>query len=446
ISEPEVVEAAVEEIEEIAEVEAVEEIVESEVIEEVVEDIEEVVELEAVEEIAEIEEIEEVAEAEAALKPAQVNEVEAEEESPGVKVALAGFSDGGDVEQIDAWELPASTELVSDEALTSVTNDSVEDEGSKEVIDLVSYDEEVTKAKAIQQEAESMAGELLTQARAGKGIEAGKARDVVENMIDSVFNNQDALVSLSRLKDYDNYTFMHSVNVSILTIALGRRLGLSREDLGKLGMGGILHDVGKMLVPDDILNKPGTLTKKEFKEMKNHVTYGVDLLEKSQGITDDSIYVALQHHERIDGSGYPNETPGEELHLFGRIGSICDVYDAMTTVRAYGDTPPPNEALKKMYGWRGQNFDPDLVDTFIMCLGIYPIGGVLELDTGEVAVVKAVNRSDLLRPKVLVYMDAEGQRYFRPFEVDFSGSTDRRIVSALGQYVLPPDLENHIEH
>ena len=102
-------------------------------------------------------------------------------------------------------------------------------------------------------------------------------------MIDSVFNNQDALVSLSRLKDYDNYTFMHSVNVSILTIALGRRLGLSREELGMLGMGAILHDVGKMLVPDEILNKPGTLTKKEFKEMKNHVTYGVDLLEKSQG-------------------------------------------------------------------------------------------------------------------------------------------------------------------
>jgi HD-GYP domain-containing protein (c-di-GMP phosphodiesterase class II) len=203
--------------------------------------------------------------------------------------------------------------------------------------------------------------------------------------------------------------------------------------------------VGKMLVPDEILNKSGTLSKKEFKEMKNHVTYGVDLLEKSSGITDESIYVALQHHERIDGSGYPNEVPGAELHLFGRIGSICDVYDAMTTVRAYGDTPPPNEALKKMFGWKGQNFDPDLVDTFIMCLGIYPIGSVLELDTGEVAVVNAINRSDLLNPKVLVYMDSGGMRYPKPFEVDFSASTERRIVSALAHSVLPPDIEKSIE-
>jgi putative nucleotidyltransferase with HDIG domain len=403
------------------------------------ETLEEIVAPEEVEEIAEVEEIEELEVSEEAV------EVEENEEEKGTKVSLAGFIEGGDVEQIDAWELPVVDELVSDEALTSVTHEKKEEEELLEVVDLVVYEEEIEKAHQIQQEAESMAGDLLSQARAGKGIEAGKARDVVENMIDSVFNNQDALVSLSRLKDYDNYTFMHSVNVSILTIALGRRVGLSRERLAMLGMGGILHDVGKMLVPDDILNKPGTLTKKEFKEMKNHVTYGVDLLEKSQGISDESIYVALQHHERIDGSGYPNETPAEELHLFGRIGSICDVYDAMTTVRAYGDTPPPNEAIKKMYGWKGQNFDADLVDTFIMCLGIYPIGGVLELDSGEVAVVKAVNRSDLLRPKVLVYLDGDGQRYFRPFEVDFSAQSERRIVSSLSQYVLPPDLEKLID-
>jgi putative nucleotidyltransferase with HDIG domain len=245
------------------------------------ETLEEILEPEEVEEIAEVEEIEE----------AEVSEeaVEVDEDEEGTKVSLAGFVEGGDVEQIDAWELPVIDELPSDQALTSVTHEEDEEEELPEIVDLVAYDEEIEKAHTIQQEAESMAGDLLTQARSGKGIEAGKARDVVENMIDSVFNNQDALVSLSRLKDYDNYTFMHSVNVSILTIALGRRIGLSREKLALLGMGGILHDVGKMLVPDDILNKSGTLTKKEFKEMKNHVTYGVELLEKSQGISDESI-------------------------------------------------------------------------------------------------------------------------------------------------------------
>jgi HD-GYP domain-containing protein (c-di-GMP phosphodiesterase class II) len=187
------------------------------------------------------------------------------------------------------------------------------------------------------------------------------------------------------------------------------------------------------------------LTEKEFKEMKNHVTYGVDLLSKSQEINDKSIYLASQHHERVDGSGYPTGMPGPDIHLFGRIGSICDVYDAMTTKRAYGDTPSPAVALKKIYGWKGQNFDPDLVDRFIMCLGIYPIGGLVRLDSGEVGVVKTANRDNLLKPKVLVFQDQDGERYSNPFEVDFASSTPRQIVEALDQSILPDDMGAHID-
>jgi putative nucleotidyltransferase with HDIG domain len=237
-----------------------------------------------------------------------------------------------------------------------------------DVADPVAYEEECERAEVILRDADEVAGVLLEQSRTAAPIEVSRANDVVEKMVDSVLNNRDALKSLSRLRNHANYTLMHSVNVSILTLVLGRGLGLERDELSELAIGGILHDVGKMLVPDEILHKSGTLTKAEFKEMRNHVKYGVELLSKSKGISDDSIYVALQHHERMDGSGYPNGTPGPELHLFGRIGSIVDVYDSMTSARAYGDTPSASEAIKKIEAWGGHNFDPELVDIFVTCL------------------------------------------------------------------------------
>ena len=368
-----------------------------------------------------------------------------EDEGRYKKVVLTSTGEDGSTEAIEAWELTPEEEALYAEISVSEPEKEEKEKDFNEILDLVDFDEEIEKAQSLKHDAQMVASDLLSQVRAGKGIEPGKARDVVDYMVDSVFNNQDALLSLSRLKDYDNYTFTHSVNVSILAIALGRRLNLSREDLGMLGMGGILHDVGKMLVPDDILNKPGVLTEKEFKEMKNHVTYGVDLLSKSQEINDRSIYLASQHHEKFDGSGYTTGMPGADIHLFGKIGSICDVYDAMTTKRAYGDTPSPAVALKRIYGWKGQNFDPDLVDRFIMCLGIYPIGGLVRLDSGEVGVVRTANRDNLLKPKVLVFQNGEGERYPKPFEVDFAGATERQIVSALDQSILPLDLEEQIE-
>ncbi|MEE9542374.1 MAG: HD-GYP domain-containing protein [Thermodesulfobacteriota bacterium] len=361
------------------------------------------------------------------------------------KVTLSSTGHDGETEAIEAWELTPEEEALYAETSSSGPGKGEDEKSFNEILDLVDFDEEIEKAQSLKRDAQTVAGDLLSEVRAGKGIEPGKAKDVVDSMVDSVFNNQDALLSLSRLKDYDNYTFTHSVNVSILALALGRRLNFSRDDLGMLGMGGILHDVGKMLVPDNILNKPGVLTEKEFKEMKNHVTYGVDLLGKSRDIDDKSIYLASQHHERVDGSGYPTGMPGADIHLFGRIGSICDVYDAMTTKRAYGDTPSPAVALKRIYGWKGQNFDPDLVDRFIMCLGIYPIGGLVKLDSGEIGVVRSANRNNLLKPKVLVFQDDEGKRYTKPFEVDFAGTTERQIVEALDQSILPLDLEIQIE-
>ena len=241
--------------------------------------------------------------------------------------------------------------------------------GAGDIVDPVAYDEERERAKGILCDADEVTGIILEQSRGSEPIEVSRAGDVVGRMVDSVLNNRDALVSLSRLRSHDNYTLMHSVNVSILTLVLGRGLGLGAKELSELAIGGILHDVGKMLVPEEILNKTGTLTKMEFKEMRNHVIYGVDLLSKSQGISEESIYVAHEHHERMDGSGYPNGTPGAELHLFGRIGSICDVYDSMTSARAYGDTPSASEAIKKIEAWAGHNFDPELVDIFVAFLG-----------------------------------------------------------------------------
>jgi HD-GYP domain-containing protein (c-di-GMP phosphodiesterase class II) len=273
-------------------------------------------------------------------------------------------------------------------------------------------------ARAVQREAQIVIRDIMQDVRLGKNIESDRVKRVVNNMIDSIFANQSALASLTRIKDYDEYTFVHSINVCILCLTLGRHLNFSREELEQMGIGALLHDVGKMRIPPYILNKPGKLTEEEFNEVKKHPLYTLEVLDKSHGIPDSSKQVALQHHERYNGRGYPRGLRGEEITRFGQIAAIIDVYDAITADRVYKKAIPLHEGIRIIYQGVKEDFSQLLVEHFIQCMGIYPAGTLVLLDSEEIGIVCAVNPEKLLRPNVMLIFRDPKTRYPQPFTVD----------------------------
>jgi putative nucleotidyltransferase with HDIG domain len=278
--------------------------------------------------------------------------------------------------------------------------------------DLVSIEEEMGVAREIERETRSLVYNIMEDARLGRALDTATAKNLVHGVVRSVLRNPDALVCLTQLKNKDEYTAMHSVRVCVLALAFGRHLGLSEQDLNILGLGALLHDVGKMKVPTEILNKPGGLTPDEFTLMKRHVPFGVQILEQNSGIPEGAIEVVKGHHERFDGSGYALGLKGDQIGLFGQVGAIVDCYDAITSDRAYHKGMSPHDALRKLYEWRRKDFHDRLVEQFIQCMGIYPIGSVVEMNTGSIGVVLSVNRIRRLRPRVALVLDADK----RPFQ------------------------------
>jgi HD-GYP domain-containing protein (c-di-GMP phosphodiesterase class II) len=278
--------------------------------------------------------------------------------------------------------------------------------------------EELQYAETTQREAQNVVQVVMQDVRLGKNIESEKVGRVVGAMIDSIFRNADALSSLTRLKGYDEYTFVHSVNVCVLCLTLGRRLAYSRSDLEMLGIGALLHDTGKVKISSATLNKPGRLDDEEMAEMKRHPLYSVEVLESTDGIPEEAKQVALQHHERWNGGGYPFGLREEEIGRFGQVAALCDVYDAMTSDRCYAKGMPPHEGIRKIHEWAGMHFPPDIVQGFIRSMGIYPVGTVVQLDTREIGVVTAVNREKILRPRLTLLFRDLGTRLRNPVDVD----------------------------
>ena len=274
-------------------------------------------------------------------------------------------------------------------------------------------EEELGVARTLHREAHSVLEQVLEDARLGHSVDSRRARSSVKNLVGSVMRNADALICLTRIKERDRYTSLHSVNVCIFSLAFGRHLGLSQEELTELGMGALLHDVGKTRVPLEILNKPGRLTDAEFTEMKRHPTLGYEMLGGLEGVGERARAVAHAHHERHDGGGYPRGLRGREIGLFPRIVSIVDVYDAVTSPRVYHDPISAHHALQKLYAGREADFDRRLVDKFIQCVGIYPLGSLVELSSGEVGVVTANNHQAPTRPVVALVLNRKGERFER---------------------------------
>ncbi len=296
--------------------------------------------------------------------------------------------------------------------------------------------DELKEAKSLRNEAEGLVRDFLRNARLGGEIDTKSIDSTVGRMVESLFRNPDALTSLSRLKSFDDYTFSHCVNVSILSLAIGRHMGLKKNAIKDLGIGAILHDIGKMLVPESILKKPAQLTEDEFSVMRTHASLGDDLLSQNNEISREARQVALHHHERFDGSGYPAGLAGEEIPIFARIGAVADIYDAMSSNRVYQKAVAPEEALRKLYLMRGTHLDPAIVERLIKCLGIYPIGTLVELNTNEKAIVRSLNPANPLKPTVLMVSDRHNRMLNLPFILPLSDDQSRWITSS-------KDPENH---
>ena len=229
---------------------------------------------------------------------------------------------------------------------------------------------EATRAAAICDKSKRAVTSMFQEVRMGKALIGANALPIVDVITASILRNPDALIGLARLKSKDDYTYMHSIAVCALMVSLARTLGLDEEQTRQAGMAGLLHDIGKMATPLEIINKPGKLTDEEFGIIKSHPVEGDRILRKSSGISDDIRHACLHHHERVDGDGYPSRLKGEEIHLFARMCAICDVYDAITSTRAYKSGWEPSQSICKMAQSRGTHLDPRIFDAFVRSLGI----------------------------------------------------------------------------
>ncbi|SFL88280.1 HD-GYP domain-containing protein [Rugamonas rubra] len=262
---------------------------------------------------------------------------------------------------------------------------------------------------------------MFGEARMGRAVEVGEAMLLVEDIAGSVMRNANALISLARLKTIDDYTYMHSVAVCALMIALARELKLDDDQVREAGLAGLLHDVGKMAIPLEILNKPGRLTEGEFDVVRAHPAEGFRMLQASTDIGDAALDVCMHHHEKMDGSGYPQGLKGEQISLFARMGAICDIYDAVTSNRPYKKGWCPTESLRKMAEWRGNHLDADLFMAFVKCVGIYPVGTLVRLRSGRLGVVcELTEGKPLTQPKLRVFFSTKSATYIAPEWLDLA--------------------------
>ncbi|MGE4265801.1 MAG: HD-GYP domain-containing protein [Deferribacterales bacterium] len=276
---------------------------------------------------------------------------------------------------------------------------------SRNYIDL----DRVSSARTLYVESVKIVHSVLGDIRSGKMFNENAVKSVASNIAEITLKNRGVMASMSKLKHHDDYTFLHSMNVSIFASSLAAHLGMSQKEVERIAQAGLLHDVGKMLVPAEILNKPGKLSEEEFKTMKSHVILGYEYLVR-QGLPKEMLNLALQHHERYDGSGYPQGLKDAQISVEGKIGAVVDIYDAITSDRCYHKGMEPPAALKLMFKWTDSHINKKIFEFFVMNVGIYPVGSLVLLDTNELAVVGRMNTVRPTEPAVLVFMDKAGRR------------------------------------
>ena len=292
-----------------------------------------------------------------------------------------------------------------------------------------SLNQELERASAMCDEASDAVMRMFSEARMGRALDLSTASTLVQAVCSSVERHPDALISMARLKTSDNYTYMHSVAVCGLMVALARKMELSEAQIMQAGMAGLLHDMGKAHSDPNILNKPGALTDEEFKHMQRHPVKGFLMLQGS--VQDEGVLDAcLHHHERMDGKGYPHGLAGADIRLLTRMTTICDVYDAITSDRPYKKGWAPGVALQRMAQWCHTHLDAQIFETFVKAIGLYPVGSLVRLQSGLLGVVCAPAQNSMSTPQVAAFYHIGLQRMLRPAKLlDLEKLPDERIVA-----------------
>jgi HD-GYP domain-containing protein (c-di-GMP phosphodiesterase class II) len=295
------------------------------------------------------------------------------------------------------------------------------DEINFDAIKPLSIGEEIQKAKKIRDEALLTVQKVMSDIKLGNQIQNESVVHTVDDILVSILRNKDALTCLGRLRKTDEYLFNHSISVCALMVSFGKYLGFDQQLMREVGVGALLHDIGTMKIPPEILNKKSALSEEEYDEIKKHVHHGKILLEENEDIAETSIITAYQHHERLDGSGYPNGLTGDKISYTGQAIAIIDVYDALTTKRCFRRKIPPTQALQLIYERSSTQFNRELVQKFIRCVGIYPVGSLVRLESGMIGVVQSQSEGNMLQPVIRVIYNKKTERYISvPYDIDLS--------------------------
>lgn len=290
--------------------------------------------------------------------------------------------------------------------------------------------QEIGRAQEICGRAKQAVVSMFEEARMGKSVDVGGARQLVEEINDSIARNPSAMISLARLKSVDDYTYMHSVAVCAMMVALAKQLGLDEQHTRLCGLAGLMHDLGKALMPMEVLNKPGKLTEAEFAIIKSHPQEGYTMLLSGVDVPPLVLDVCLHHHEKTDGSGYPKGLQGDQISLYAKMGAVCDVYDAITSNRPYKPGWDPAESLRKMAEWSNGHFDVRVFQAFVKCMGIYPVGSLVRLTSGRIGVVIEQSGKSLTMPLVKLFYSTRSNMRIAPHVLDLSRpEVTEKIVS-----------------
>lgn len=284
--------------------------------------------------------------------------------------------------------------------------------------DQAQVEDELEPAREIYRECHKTVEVLFDSVRNGQAIEATAIKETVNGVVSSVLRNPDAFMLLRMMKSKESYSYAHAIDSCALASSFCRHLGFPKSELQDIAFGALILDVGIIKIPDDVVNTEGRLSKAAIQLVREHVSHGVELLKHSEGIPSTSLKMVATHHERFNGKGYPNGLEGTEIPVCGRIAAIVDCYDAMTSKRPYKNPLSPHEAINELYKWRNIDFQDELVEQFIQCLGIYPTGTLVEMNTGQIGIILSQNRLRRLFPKILLIHNADNIPYEKPHTLD----------------------------
>lgn len=365
--------------------------------------------------------------------------------TPGLE--SVGFNSRGMIsrdESLAKLRLTGLTELYIDvsKGKRSISGVPIRTEG-RDVSPKKSLEEESEKAQKVYGEAVNLVGCLIRDVKMGNPIDVGPVEDLANDINHSILNNANALLCLSQIREKDEYLLEHSINVGILMGIFARHLDFDRATVHQLVTGAILHDIGKIRVPYEILNKPGKLDHDEWSEMQRHVQYGQEVLLKSKGISEIAMSVCAHHHERLDGTGYPRKLKGEQISVYGRLASVVDIYDALTADRVYHQGKSPFAAIKILLELADAHLDKELVYEFIRCMSVYPVGTLVELNNGRLAVVRQANLTTPSAPIVNAFFNFKHRHFETPKVLDLSkASLGLKVIATHDPRIVNIDIRD----